>query len=213
MDRFLLLSGVALLGAALSACDNKPAENKPVATVGEPTALTKPAAVAGAKYRIGAAESKIEFVGAKITGKHDGSFGAFSGTVTLPGADPTAGSVSVQIDTSSLQSDNETLTGHLKSADFFDVAKYPRARFESTSVRAGGEKGASHTVSGNLELHGVTKGISFPATIRVVSNTVEVDAEFAINRKDFGLVYPGKPDDLIKDEVLIKLKVRAPKGE
>jgi hypothetical protein len=55
----------------------------------------------------------------------------------------------------------------------------------------------------------VTKSITFPATIRVTPGAVSVDAEFAINRKDFGLLYPGKADDLIRDDVLVKLAVRA----
>jgi polyisoprenoid-binding protein YceI len=67
-------------------------------------------------------------------------------------------------------------------------------------------------VTGNLELHGVTKSITFPATIKMSADAVDVDAEFAINRKDFGIVYAGKPDDLIKDDVLIKLEIRAKKG-
>jgi len=58
----------------------------------------------------------------------------------------------------------------------------------------------------------VTKSISFPATIKVRGDTVDVDAEFAINRKDFGIVYPGMPDDLIRDDVLLKLQLRAKKS-
>ena len=67
-------------------------------------------------------------------------------------------------------------------------------------------------MTGNLELHGVTKSIKFPATVKASGDSVEVDAEFAINRKDFGVVYPGMPDDLIKDDVLLKLHVRAHRG-
>jgi len=132
--------------------------------------------------------------------------------VQLVGNDPTKSQVTAEIDTASLFADQEKLTGHLKSGDFFDVEKHPKARFTSTSIKTGGENGASHTVTGNLELHGVTKSISFPANIKTADGSVDVDAEFAINRKDFGLVYPGKPDDLIKDEVLIKLQIRSKKG-
>ena len=90
-----------------------------------------------------------------------------------------------------------------------DVAKFPKASFASTSIKAGGEKGASHTVTGNLTLHGVTKSITFPATIKTTGTGIDADAEFAINRKDFGLVYAGKPDDLIRDDVVIKLTIRS----
>jgi polyisoprenoid-binding protein YceI len=118
----------------------------------------------------------------------------------------------VDIDMTTVSVDVPKLTAHLKTADFFDVEKYPHARFTSTTIRPGGENGATHTVSGNLDLHGVTRSITFPATIRVAPDEVDADAEFAIDRKAFGIVYPGVPDDLIKDQVLVKLSVRAKKA-
>jgi len=99
----------------------------------------------------------------------------------------------------------------LKSPDFFDVEKFPKAKFVSTAIKAGGDNGATHTVTGNLELHGVTKAITFPAQIKVDPDAVSVVAEFSINRKDFSIVYPGMPDDLIKDDVLLKLSLHAKK--
>ena len=71
--------------------------------------------------------------------------------------------------------------------------------------------GATHTVTGNLELHGVKKSITFPATIQVTLDNAAVDAEFAIDRKDFGIVYAGKADDLIRDGVVIKLNLKVPR--
>jgi polyisoprenoid-binding protein YceI len=209
MTRSTLLVLAASL--ALAACDNKPTQDKPVAKVAEPVAVPKGEAT-GTAYAFSNAGSKIGFVGAKVTGKHEGSFGTFTGTVRVPDGDVTKGSVTVSIDIASLTTDNERLTGHLKSDEIFDAAKFPKASFTSTSVKAGGEKGATHTITGNLELHGVTKSITFPATVKVAGDKVDVDSELGINRKDFGLVYPGKPDDLIKDEVLIKLTIRASKS-
>jgi polyisoprenoid-binding protein YceI len=166
------------------------------------------------KYAFSASGSKLEFIGAKVTGKHDGSFGVFTGTIDVVDGKPEKSRVTAEIDTTSVDSDNDKLTGHLKSPDFFDVAKYPKARFNSTSIAplTGGAGGATHTVTGNLELHGVTKSITFPAKIQISADAVDVDAEFAINRKDFGIVYPGAPDDLVKDNVLIKLTLRAGKA-
>lgn len=201
---------VSLMGLGAAACDNDPAKDKAHAQVSAPA--PQPATVAAAgnvRYAFGPADSKIEFVGAKVTGKHDGSFGIFTGTVTVVDGDVARSSVSAEVDATSLKTDQEKLTGHLKSPDFFDVEKFPKASFQSTSVKAGGERGATHTVTGNLTLHGVTKAITFPATIAMGAGAVRVDAEFAINRKDFGLTYPGKADDLIKDDVLLRLTVRA----
>jgi polyisoprenoid-binding protein YceI len=104
------------------------------------------------------------------------------------------------------------LTEHLKTPDFFDVAKFPDAKFVSTEIRAGGDKGASHTVTGNLTMHGVTKSVTFPATIAVTADTASVDSDFSINRKDFGINYAGAADNLIRDDVVIKLTIRATKA-
>lgn len=201
----------SMLAAVLSACDNEPGKGKPDAVVGAPKSVA-PATAGAVEHPFSSADSKIEFTGAKITGKHDGSFGSFRGTVGLVDGDPTRSTVSVEIDMASLQADVDKLTAHLKSADFFDVALHPAAKFVSTEVKAGGEGSATHTVTGNLEMHGVTKSITFPATIRIGAGTVETDAEFAINRKDFGVSYPGMPDDLIKDEILLRLQIRAKKA-
>jgi polyisoprenoid-binding protein YceI len=203
--------GIPILALTLVACDNNPAKDKAQAAAKE-AVTTAPAAASGAKYAFSNADSKVDFVGAKVTRKHDGSFQTFSGTVDLVDNDPTKSSVSATIDIASLKSDDEKLTGHLKSPDLLDVGKFPQATFTSTGIKAGGEKGATHTVTGNLQLHGVTKSISFPATIKAGADAVDVDAEFAINRKDFGIVYPGMPDDLIKDDVLLKLQIRAKKA-
>jgi polyisoprenoid-binding protein YceI len=196
---------------SLAACDNNPAKNKAQAATAEPVAVATPSASA-VKYTFSNAGSKIEFVGAKVTAKHEGSFKAFTGNVNLVDNNPEKSSVSTEVDVESLTTDPAKLVAHLKTPDLLDVAKYPKATFTSTSIKSGGEKGATHTVTGNLQLHGVTKSISFPATIKVGGDGVEVDAEFAINRKDFGIVYPGMPDDLIKDDVLLKLHIRANKS-
>ncbi|MGI9068048.1 MAG: YceI family protein [Pyrinomonadaceae bacterium] len=74
-----------------------------------------------------------------------------------------------------------------------------------------GEKGATHTVTGNLQLHGVTKSITFPATIVVSPGVMTVDSTFSVNRKDFGINYAGAADNLIRDEVVLTLHVRAVK--
>ena len=66
-------------------------------------------------------------------------------------------------------------------------------------------------ITGNLTLHGVTKQIQFPAEVHVADDAVNLSAEFAINRFDFDVKYPGKANDLIRKEVVLKLNVKAPK--
>lgn len=192
-----------------AACAN-PASDKPQAVTSE-AAPAAPAAVAGEKYLITPGNSKIEFVGSKVTGSHNGLFGKFSGAIDYTGQ-PEKSPVTITIDLDSLTTDDPKLTNHLKTADFFDVAKYPQATFESTEIKAGGDKGATHTITGNLNLHGVTKSITFPATIAVTPTAITVDSSFAINRKEFGINYAGASDNLIRDDVVLTLRVRGVKS-
>jgi polyisoprenoid-binding protein YceI len=211
MKTRLLLAVAAL---AVAACDN-PAKDKAQATVAAPvdsSAAAQTAPAGAVVFAITPQNSKVEWTGSKVTGSEDGSFGAFTGEVDVVDNAPEKSRVSVDIDATSLAAQkSDKLTGHLKSPDFFDVAKFPKASFFSTSIKAGGEKGATHTVTGNLELHGVKKAITFPATIAIAADAVTASATFTINRKDFGVNYPGKADDLIRDDVVIKLTIHADK--
>lgn len=192
-------------------CDNDPTAGSTQAAVRDPAPVAEaaPRSANTVTYAFSNAGSKVEFTGAKVTGKHEGAFGTFTGTINVVDNVLERSSVSVEIDAASLAVDQEKLTNHLKSPDFFDVAQFPKVRFNSTSIAADGVNGATHTVTGNLELHGITRSISFPATLRLNAAGAEADASFGINRKDWNIVYPGMPDDLIKDEVLIKLTIRA----
>jgi len=190
-----------------SGCRN-PAADKPRATVEAPK--SGPTMESGGEDRTYAFDgegSKIGFVGAKVTGKHDGGFGKFSGTVTVPDGSVEGARVDVEIDMSSIWTDTDKLTGHLLSPDFFDVANHPVAGFASTGISKAGD--GTYTVTGNLKLHGVEKSISFPAAIELGDGSASARGEFSIDRRDFGIVYPGMPDDLIKDDVLIKLGIEA----
>jgi polyisoprenoid-binding protein YceI len=199
-----LLLSLALI---VYGCSSNPAENKPQANVAAPQAETAPAGAAES-LKITPENSKVEFVASKVTRSHNGSFKQFAGTIDLVPNSIENSKVNIEIDTNSVVTDDPGLTKHLLTPDFFDVAKYPKATFASTKIEAGNANNATHTVTGNFELHGVKKSISFPATIAVTSADAAVSTEFAINRKDFGIVYPGKTDDLIRDGVVIHLTLR-----
>lgn len=207
---FLVLS----LSLFLMACED-PTANKPKAETSEPTTTkteekTEKKEVKGTALSITSENSKVGFVGSKVTGKHEGGFKDVSGTIDLVNEKAEESSVSVDIDMKSVFSDADGLTKHLQSGDFFEIEKYPKSTFVSTKIVPDTAKGENNfTVTGDLEMRGQKKSITFPATIKVGDDKVEVDAEFAINRKDFGIVYPGKPDDLIRDNVLIKLDLES----
>lgn len=217
--------GILSLAALLTACED-PAANKPKATTtNSATNATAPISAAtnanaaapkmetkGTAYKITPDNSKVEFTGSKVTGKHDGGFKAFAGTVDLVNKKPEESRVSIDIDANSMFTENDKLTEHLKTADFFDVEKYPKASFVSTKIVPDAGRGAgNYTVTGDFTLHGATKAITFPAKITVGDVDVAVESEFSINRKDFGIVYAGKTDDLIRDDVVIRLNLKAAK--
>jgi polyisoprenoid-binding protein YceI len=205
----------AVLLLTCTACESAPAKSKAPAQATARETLAVPALPARAGstlYSFDQERSSIEFVGAKLTRKHAGKFAAFRGTLQLVGRDVTSGAVSIVVDTASLGADDERLTRHLKSPDFLHVERFPKATFTSSAIQAGGPDGTTHTVTGNLELHGVTKQLTFPAKIRVLAEAVEVTAELSILREDFGITYDGVAGDLIKNDVLLLIKLDARKG-
>jgi len=210
MRSYLIL--VLIILAALTYGCADPAANKTKATVTNAQSESTPAKAAGAeKLVISPENSKVEFVAAKVTRSHNGSFKQFAGTIELAPNSIETSRVTIDIDTGSVVTDEDALTAHLKTPDFFDVAKFPKATFVSTKIEPGTKAGTTNEVTGNFDLHGVKKSITFPATIHVTPESVTVDAEFSINRKDFGIVFAGKADDLIRDGVVIKLTIKAPR--
>jgi len=209
---------ILLATALLSVHCTSELDGKPVAKVGEAKGDVKAAtdvkvdAPADAKapmpertLKADPAASTIGFVGAKLTGDHKGDFKTFTGEATVAGTVPK--SVRFSIDMGSVTSDADDLTTHLKSKDFFAVEAFPKAEFSSTSLTRKTAGADDYEVTGDLDLHGVKKSIVFPAKITVDERGAKGTAEFKINRKDFKIEYPGKPDDLIKDEVLLKISL------
>jgi polyisoprenoid-binding protein YceI len=202
----LMLSGLLLV-----ACSN-PAADKTRAVTGAASSATPQSTASGERYTINQQNSKIEFVASKVTGSHHGEFQDFSGSIDYDGQ-PEKSRVSVTITMASVKTDTDQLTQHLKTPDFFDVSKFPQATFSSTEIKPGGDKGASHSITGNFQLHGVTKSISFPATISATPQAINVESTFSINRKDFGINYAGAADNLIRDDVVMSLHIKAEKGK
>jgi polyisoprenoid-binding protein YceI len=203
------------------ACSEDPAASAPAARVEsaatptenpeQPATGTVPANDSRQELPIDEARSSVGFTGSKVTDSHTGTFSTFTGSVRLDPSSIEQSSVQITIQMGSVQIEPERLRGHLLSPDLFDVAQFPTAAFQSTRIVAGGE-GGSHTVTGNLTLHGQTRAITFPANITLSDAEMHATAEFTINRRDFGIVYPGMPDDLIRDGVVIRFDVRAPRS-
>lgn len=215
---FLVLS----LLLVFPACQKSELTDKPAAevsdtgaTVAADTAASstaaQPAAGPTSSAKVIKEKSSINFIGAKVTRDHTGKFNQFDGSIEYQGAQPSR--ISFDIDLNSIETDSEQLTTHLKSPDFFDVAKYPKATFTSTSLTpapAGSAAGTTHLLTGTLDLHGVQKEVRIPVKTTQAADGVRAQSEFTINRHDWGISYKGMADDLIKDNVLIRLDLMFP---
>lgn len=179
-------------------------------------------------YNVATAESTINWVGEKISGdKHTGNISLSEGTVSVVDGKLTNGVFVIDMnsitvtDIPATDEMNAKLVGHLKgdnaeNADhFFNVAKYPTAKFEIATVT---EKEGKVTIEGNLTLKETTKPVKFEAVVTVTENDVTIATEeFTFDRTEFGVNYnSGKlfqdlGDKVIKDEVKVKLSVKATK--
>ena len=144
-----------------------------------------------------------------------GSFPALKGTVVYDAAHPEKSTVEATIDVASVDTGNAKRDGHLKSADFFDVEKFPAMTFRSTRVAKVGKDGLS--VVGNLTLHGVTK----PVTLQVAlpakaakdpwgNMRTGTEATTHLDRRDYGLTWNKAVETggvLVGDEIAISLEL------
>ena len=91
-------------------------------------------------WNIDASHSSVHFIARHmVITKVRGSFKAFSGTILLDDADMTKSNIDVSIDAASIDTADEKRDGHLKSADFFDVEKFPKLTFASKSITKSGD--------------------------------------------------------------------------
>jgi polyisoprenoid-binding protein YceI len=212
----LLLTAGALL---FTAC-----QNDPKADSAQTGAAMETSNATGAAYKADITQSQIDWTGTKPTGTHHGTFMLKDGNIIVDNSNVTGGKFDIDI-TSLKVNDPDTgtvrkLGGHLRSADFFDAEKFPTATFEITSIKPGVDsattkdlvmKDATHTISGNLTMKGITKGLTFPAKVSVTGTSVTTDANFNIDRTQWGVDVASLKDKLISNTVNIGLHIVANK--
>lgn len=175
----------------------------------------KPEQTTGA-YSFDKAHSSIGFR-VKHMGLVDvpGYFRDFTGTVNYDGKDATKSTVEFSAKTTSVDTGVAPRDKHLRTADFFDVEKYPEMTFKSTKVE---KKGKNWMVTGDLTMKGVTKQISFPFQVAGFlpddkgGMKIGVSAETTINRRDFGVNYgTNLPNGtaMLSDNITVILQIEA----
>lgn len=157
--------------------------------------------------RLSPANTQIEFVGTHEGAKPDpriGGFRKFTGKLTMDSDTQSIESLSLDINTTSIFTEIGTkLTDHLKSPDFLDVKKFPKAKFVSTEIGQPNEAGAIE-ITGNFTLMGETKEIVLPAKLTTTDDGVTLQSEFQIDRTNFGM---GKMTEKVSKAVTIRLSV------
>ena len=130
-------------------------------------------------YVVDQDKSSLNWQAERIVGSsHTGDI-PVTGEIEVSGDNPGG---TIIFDVSNITSNNETLTGHLKTADFFEVEKYPTSTLEISSVSAS-------NISGKLTIRDVSKDISVPVEISDQGGQVVITGEAVIDRTDYGIVY------------------------
>lgn len=171
-------------------------------------------------YSIDKSHTEVGFEIRHIFSKVQGRFNSFTAKIVFDEKTPANISVEASADANSIWTDNERRDGHLKSADFFDVEKYPVITFKSTKVVAAGKN--KYKITGDFTMHGVTKPVTFDAeflgagAVGVGGQSWGTKAGFTattvINRKDFGVSWNKALDNggaMLSDEVTINLNIEA----
>ncbi|QXP72704.1 YceI family protein [Tenacibaculum sp. AHE15PA] len=157
-------------------------------------------------YKANVAKSTVTWKGNKPTGSHNGVVSIEKGLFDIKDGVLNSGEFVIDMNSIScldLEAGNgkEKLEGHLKNADFFDVEKFPTAKFVVASSET--KDGKLH-VTGNLTLRGTTKSITIPATVTENEGTATFKSDvFSIDRTDFGVTYSSKKfDAALKDKFI-----------
>lgn len=173
------------------------------------------------RIKVNTDESKVSWMGKKPTGEHKGYVKLSEGELIFDNAEVKGGSFVIDMSTITdldLQDEgtrNKLIT-HLKSSDFFDIQKFPTAKFVITSVNKQKGTGTSlkttHRVEGDLTIKGVTKKVSFDASINLLNGKFTANTPpFTINRTEWGVnyqsksVFSGLVDQFIYDDITLSI--------
>jgi polyisoprenoid-binding protein YceI len=225
MKRLYFIPVLLTVSAALwTGCAQAPESDQ--ATVSE--AAESAQALDGNLVQLDKQASTIEWVGTKVTGRHNGTLQINKGELLLKDNNLVGGSFTIDmhsLTTLDAMGAENGLTDHLKSDDFFSVDQFPTAEFVITSVQPLAEATAdieevpeidqyrvqnpSHEISGNLTIKGITRNVTFPASVRVSGTVLKAIAKFNIDRSEWDITYPGKPNDLISKTVHIGIGLQS----
>ena len=210
-----IILSLVLVASVLTACKSEKKEKLAVNEVVEFEAI------AVEKYNVDIATSVLNWKGTKPLGAHDGVVSLKSGSLVIEKNELVEGEFIINMSSIANVDMKGTdgagkIEGHLKSEDFFDVAKYPTSKFVITNVEE--NEDGKLAVTGNLKIKDVTKSITIPAMIATENGVIVFTSEvFNINRADFNVKYGSKSffdnlkDKFINDMMELSFEVKASK--
>lgn len=162
--------------------------------------------------------SQVDWIGKKVTGQHTGTINIKEGTINLHDGHLSTGKIVMDMNSitnTDMPKDQggDKLIGHLNSPDFFDVKNNSTATLDITSFKK--TEGNKHEVSGTLTIKGISKPITFPATIEMKDGKLGAYAEVKVDRTLYDIKYgsgkffEGLGDKMIDDEFIVKFKIAA----
>ncbi|WP_164122372.1 MULTISPECIES: YceI family protein [Sphingobacterium] len=168
------------------------------------------------EFVVNVGQSTVKWAGKKIVGGNtEGTISLQSGKMILEGERLTAGEFVLSTNTIASSTASSRLISHLKNEDFFDVEKYPTAKFVITNVKS--ENGKS-MITGNMTIKGITKAITFPATILTHKNRVEAKVSgVKVDRTQYGIqynsgsIFTSLGDKAIEDHFVLDISIIAEK--
>ncbi|MAY83293.1 MAG: lipid-binding protein [Flavobacteriales bacterium] len=174
----------------------------------------------GEKYNVDSKVSKMEWVGKKVTGQHNGTITVDGGEVTVEDGMITGGTLYIDMNSIVVldiedEGTNAKLSGHLRSDDFFGVEKHPKSKLVITKVE---KKGDIYHIHGDLTIKGITQKVEIPAKITMEDGKLVAIGETEIDRTKFdirygsGKFFEGLGDKMIYDTFTVKFKVGAKKS-
>ncbi|WP_111683495.1 YceI family protein [Winogradskyella tangerina] len=202
---------------SFSSCNDKAKEAE--TTEAEEAAVAEASAV---MFKADTEKSTIEWKGFKPTGSHNGTIGIAKGVVNVNDGTIESGNFIIDMSTIKVtdipaeEEGNAKLTGHLTSADFFDVATYPQATFEVTGIETVDGKAM---LSGNLTMKDATNNIKIPVSTSIDGDNMTLTSEtFTIDRSKWNIKYGSKSffdslgDNFINDDIELKVNLVATKA-
>lgn len=208
------------------ACKNKPAGAD--AKTGDAVGKAATAAAAAQTFKVTPGASQVLWTGSKPTGQHTGTISISEGSLSVQDNNIVSGAFTLDMNSINVtdlkpEDGKADLEGHLKgskedNADhFFNVSKYPTAKFVITGVEAvSGNPSATHKITGDLTIKGTTKSITFDASVALAGNKLSaVTPAFKINRTEWGVNYGSKSvfdnlkDKFIDDDIALVINIDA----